>query len=112
MFSLASPIHGAFFSILQLEDVNGWTNLDQMPVFITITCEFSRLDDPLRVSAGEQLFQNPLGGAVSLISTTRVVYVGPAEAVVNAIFDTIFGQVDGEYQTLGQVAMHTKNQVK
>jgi hypothetical protein len=45
--------------ILQLADVTGWDNLDNMPVFTTVTCEFTRIDDPGRVSAGEQLFLNP-----------------------------------------------------
>ena len=48
--------------ILQLEDINGWTNSTKLPVFTTITCEFTRFDDPTRVSAGEQLFLNPDGG--------------------------------------------------
>jgi hypothetical protein len=27
--------------ILQLADINGWTNYDRMPVFSTVTCEFT-----------------------------------------------------------------------
>ncbi len=97
--------------ILQLDDVNSWKNKENMPVFVTITCEFSRLDDPKRVSAGEQLFLNANGGAVSLISTTRTVFVGPALAVNNALLDTIFGRVDGKYQRMGDIVRSTKNQV-
>ena len=46
--------------ILQLEDIIGWTNINKLPVFTTITCEFTRFDDPSRVSAGEQLFLNQM----------------------------------------------------
>ena len=60
--------------ILQLEDINGWNNTSKQPVVTTITCEFTRFDDPLRVSAGEQLFLNPNGGAIGLFSTTRSVF--------------------------------------
>ena len=97
--------------ILQLDDVNGWDNLNNMPVFTTITCEFSRLDDPVRVSAGEQLFRNKKGGAISLFSTTRVVFVNSAISINRTFFDTVFGKVDGQYQTMGDIIRATKNQV-
>jgi hypothetical protein len=96
--------------ILQLEDINGWDNMDNMPVFVTITCEFSRLDDPKRVSAGEQLFNNRKGGGISLFSTTRVVNAPAALAINNIFMDTVFGKVDGEYQKMGDIIRHTKNE--
>ena len=97
--------------ILQLDDINGWKNRNNMPVFTTITCEFSRLDDPKRVSAGEQLFNNSDGGAISLISTTRVVLVNNALAINNALLDTIFTMSKGIYPRMGDVVTSTKNKV-
>ncbi len=43
---------------LELADINSWKNYEQLPIFITATCEFSRYDDPSRISAGEQVFLN------------------------------------------------------
>ena len=59
--------------ILELTDINSWTNYDKLALFITATCEFSRFDDPERVSAGEQVFLNPDGGGVALMTTSRAV---------------------------------------
>lgn len=61
--------------ILEIPQIQGFKNEKTLPLFITVTCEFSRFDNPLRDTAGEQLFLNPQGGAVSMISTTRDVYI-------------------------------------
>ncbi len=98
--------------LVQLSDVNGWTNLENMPLFITITCEFSRLDDPKRVSAGEQLLLNPEGGAIALISTTRVVGGGPAIRLNKSIFDILLSRPDNRPLTLGEIVRDAKNKVK
>ncbi len=95
--------------LLGLKDVNGWTNIDAMPVFMTITCEFTRLDDPKRLSAGEQLCLNPDGGAIALISTTRVVGATTAISLNRAIFNTIFKRPNNEPKTLGSVVKDAKN---
>lgn len=95
--------------LLQLSDVNGWTNYDALSLFITITCEFTRYDDPKRVSAGEQLILNPSGGAIALLSTTRVVGVQDAVQLNEAIFDTILARPEGRPQTLGQILRAAKN---
>lgn len=97
--------------LLQLQDVNNWTNGYQLPLFVTITCEFTRFDDPARTSAGEQLFLNPNGGAVGLISTTRVVYVPGAVSINSQVFSLIFEKDNGEYPTLGEVVRKSKNAV-
>lgn len=47
--------------------------LKRLPVFVTATCDYSRMDD-IPTSAGEELFLHPKGGAIALLSTTRVVY--------------------------------------
>ncbi len=63
--------------VLEVADVNNWTNAYKMPLFVTATCEFSRFDDPQRTSAGEFVFLNPDGGGIGLVTTTRLVYSTP-----------------------------------
>lgn len=63
--------------ILEIADVNSWTNYDRMPVFMTATCEFSRYDDPQRLSGGELTFLNPKGGGIALFTTARPTYGNP-----------------------------------
>lgn len=95
--------------LLQLADVNRWSNRTELPLFVTITCEFTRFDDPFRTSAGEQVLLNPNGGAIGLISTTRVVYVDGAVDLNEAVFQTIFEKENGSYPTLGDVVRRAKN---
>jgi hypothetical protein len=64
-------------NILDINDAFSLKNKDRLPVFMTATCEFSRFDNPDRISAGEMLLLNPNGGSVALFSTTRLVYATP-----------------------------------
>ena len=57
-------------------DINALDNYDKMPFVYTATCEFTKYDNPLLVSAGEQMFLNPNGGAVAMFTTCRPTY-GP-----------------------------------
>ena len=96
--------------LLKLTDIGAWTNYDAMPLFITITCEFTRVDDPKRVSAGEQLLLNPNGGAIALISTTRVVDVLTATNLNKEVFDSLLTRpVDNLPKRLGEIIKDSKN---
>ena len=57
-------------------DIISLTNYDRMPFVYTATCEFTKYDNPLLVSAGEKLFLNPRGGCVALFTACRPTY-GP-----------------------------------
>jgi len=63
--------------ILTLNDIANWQSYNNLPVFITATCEFSRFDDPQLVSAGEQILLNPNGGGAALFSTIRLTFGSP-----------------------------------
>jgi hypothetical protein len=52
-------------------DGSNFNNQYHYPLFITITCEFSKFDNPLKPTAGEYTYWNPKGGAIAMISTTR-----------------------------------------
>lgn len=93
--------------ILQLEDINAWSNNPKLPVFTTITCEFTRFDDPKRISAGEQLYLNPDGGAIALFSTTRSVFATNSTYDLNRLLNTHMMSL--ESPRLGDVLRTTKN---
>ncbi|RLD82858.1 MAG: hypothetical protein DRJ15_00360 [Bacteroidetes bacterium] len=95
--------------ILEISDINAWSNFDKQPIFITATCEFSRYDDPTRVSAGELVLLNPNGGAVSLFTTARATYGSPNFELNNAMYDLMFEQVQGEYPRFGDLIRYAKN---
>lgn len=95
--------------ILTVREINSWTNWDKMPVFMTATCEFSRFDDPERVSAGEYVFLNPLGGGAALFTTTRLANAGVNIGLTVAFYDTLFSRINGEYPRFGDVIAYAKN---
>ncbi len=95
--------------ILEISDINSWKNFDRLAVFITATCEFSRYDDPTRVSAGELVLLNPDGGAVALFTTARATYGSPNFELNNAMYDFMFEKVDGEYPRFGDLIRNAKN---
>jgi hypothetical protein len=50
-------------------------NPNNLPLFVTVTCEFSRYDNPLRVSGGEVIYLNEQGGAIGLVATNRLIFI-------------------------------------
>jgi hypothetical protein len=98
--------------ILTVGDIDSWTNYNNMPVFMTATCEFSRYDDPNRVSAGEHVFLNPLGGGIALFTTTRLASPIPNIALNKSFYDTLLAKNNGEYPRFGDVIAYAKNNAK
>lgn len=95
--------------ILEIADINGWRNRSKLPVFITATCEFSRYDDPTRLSAGEMVFLNPLGGAIAMFTTARATYAATNLRLNKAIYNqNIFNKFNGEYPRFGDVIRRSK----
>lgn len=96
-------------TIVQIPDINSWNNFDKLSVFITATCEFTRYDDPTRVSAGELVFLNENGGGIALFTTSRATFAGSNLALNMAIYnDNMFKKIDGEYPTFGDVIRRSK----
>jgi hypothetical protein len=95
--------------IVTIADINGWDNYDNLPVFLTATCEFSRFDDPERTSAGELIFLNPHGGGISLFSTTRATYAGANGTLNRNFYNYTLQKSEGEYLRMGDVIRYSKN---
>ena len=91
-------------------DVEGLTNGQKLPLFITATCSFGPHDDPTSVSAGELLLLNPFGGAISVFTTLRVVIASHNKQLVDHTFRVIFKEkADGSMPTTGEVMQFAKN---
>lgn len=88
----------------------GWTNLDRLPLFMTATCEFSRWDDPVRTSAGENVLLNPNGGGMGLMTTTRLAYSSQNQMISHDFYDVVFKPHDeeGRDQRLGDIYRRAK----
>jgi len=94
--------------VLEVEDINGWTNFKHMPAFLTATCEFSRPDDPGRTSAGELVILNPNGGGICLFTTTRLAFSGSNFSLAQRFFDHFFEPINGSMPTCGEIFEQTK----
>jgi len=81
-----------------------------MNVFVSATCEFTKYDDPARVSAGEWASLNSVGGAIALMTTTRSVFFGVNTITGRRFFETVF-TFDANYEPLsfGEIMRLTKN---
>jgi hypothetical protein len=97
-------------SILTVPEIQAWTNFGELPVFITATCEFSRYDDPQRVSAGEYVFLNPLGGGIALFTTTRLANSGTNIDLNTYFYESLLTKNNGVYPRFGDVISYAKNQ--
>lgn len=97
--------------ILDVPMINAWKNINNMPLFVTATCEFSRFDDPARTSAGEFVLLNPKGGAIALLTTVRLVYQWPNRQLNRALYqnNVFVPESNGEMPRIGDVFRRTKN---
>ncbi|CAN5310805.1 type IX secretion system sortase PorU [soil metagenome] len=95
--------------VLTIDDIRSWENYNAMPLFVTATCEFTRYDDPSRISAGEELVLNAKGGAIASVSTSRLVYAHANERTNRNFLSKVFEPYNGRMPTIGEVVMLTKN---
>ncbi|MGQ7945413.1 type IX secretion system sortase PorU [Flavobacterium sp. WC2509] len=91
-------------------DSQSLNNQYKYPLFITITCDFSRFDNPTRPTAGEYIYWNPKGGAVSLISTIRSIGQFSAENF-NAVFAKhLLAYGSNQYVSIAEALRISKNE--
>lgn len=95
--------------VLELIDINSWENFNNMPVFVTATCEFSRYDDAQRTSAGEQVLLNPEGAGIALFTTTRTITEDDAKNLSRTFYKYALPESVGEVLTFGQIIRNLKN---
>jgi hypothetical protein len=94
--------------VLGISDINAWSNASNLPAFVTATCEFSRYDDPSRVSAGELVLLNPDGGGIALFTTSRLVYSAPNFNLNMKFYQNLFDEQPWGDPTMGDVIRMTK----
>lgn len=95
--------------VLGISDINSWTNFANLPVFVTATCEFTRYDDPSRISAGEFVHLNPKGGGIALFTTSRLVYSAPNFTLNRNFYLNLLTEQFWGPPTMGDVIRMTKS---
>lgn len=96
--------------IITIPQINALTNLNRMGLFVTATCEFTKFDDPSRQSIGELISLHPTGGSISLMTTTRSIYVSVNSTIIQSLYSHVFER-DANYNalTFGEIMRRTKN---
>jgi len=91
--------------VLDIPAIQAFRNLDNLPAFVTATCEFSRYDDPGLTSAGELVILNPHGGGIALFTTTRLAYSQSNYALNKRFYEAVFilDSLTGEYPRMGDL---------
>jgi len=104
--------------ILMTEDLMNLTNAENLPLFVTATCEFSRFDDLTddegvlseNTSAGETSLLNAKGGSIALFTTTRIVYSDRNHYLNTKFYKVVFQRdEEGNFYKLGDVVRMTKD---
>lgn len=93
------------FDKFDAQEIN---NICKYNLFVTVTCEYTKFDDPNRTTAGEFTFWNKTGGAVGLITTTRQIFVTVGVAYNETLDDYLFAFGSNDYPSIGEALRLTK----
>lgn len=94
--------------VVEVQQINEWENMCNLPLFVTATCEFARYDDPGRTSAGEYVILNSKGAGVGLLTTVRLVYSTPNFVLNRNFYRVVFEPLNGKMPAVGDVYQETK----
>ena len=90
-------------------DANNLNNTNRYPLFVTVTCEFTKFDYPNRITAGELTYWNKKGGAIGLITTTRAISVSLGVEYNLIMNPHLLGYNTNDYKTPAEALRITKN---
>lgn len=95
--------------VLDISNVNSWSNKSNLPIFVTATCEFSRFDADDN-SIGEYVLFNANGGGIGLFSTTRLVYAYSNFLLNQSFYKFVFeADKNGVRYRMGDIMRLAKN---
>jgi hypothetical protein len=94
---------------LDIPQIKSWQNYDKLPLIITITCDFTRFDNPDKFTGGEEVIVSPYGGAAAMISTTREIFISYGRSLNKSLMPNLLGFTGQDY-SIAEALMHTKNE--
>ncbi|MCE2743128.1 MAG: type IX secretion system sortase PorU [Fluviicola sp.] len=97
--------------VITIPQIQSWNNINKLNLLVSATCEFTKFDDPARVSAGEWASLNPTGSSIALMTTTRSIYISINTDIINKFYENVFKRdLNYQPQTFGEIIKNTKNQ--
>ena len=95
--------------IWEKSDGQNLSNQYKYPLFITITCDFSRFDNPSKPTAGEYTYWNPKGGAISMLTTIRSIGQFSAEIFNAVLSKNLFSFGSNQHTSIAEALRISKN---
>jgi hypothetical protein len=108
-FGHGSEVKWTGEGLFYIDDVEEFQNNNNLPLFITVTCEFSRYDNPEKFTGGEKLLIFKDGGGIGLISTTREITVSFGSMINETILGCLLPSKSTEKISIGEVLRKSKN---
>lgn len=94
--------------MLNLDQINSWPPINNLPFWVTATCDFGKFDDPAITSGSELLLQRPNSGGIGAFTTSRPVFTTVNSSLLNVFFNEVFNlQVSNPI--VGDIYKETKN---
>ena len=93
------------FDKFDSQEVN---NICKFNLFVTVTCEYTKFDDPQRDTAGEFTFWNKNGGSIGLITTTRQIFLQVGRRFNEELDDNLFAFESNDYPSIAEALRLTK----
>ena len=97
--------------IFTIDDTEGeFSNRKKMPFIIAATCDWGRFDEAGETSSAEEIVLNPTGGAIAVLSATRVVFSGDNASTNYMLYKHLFPQnIFLKSPTIGEAIAFAKN---
>lgn len=84
-------------------------NVCKLNCFVTVTCEYTKFDNPNRETAGEFTYWNKDAGAIALLTTTRQIFVNVGVGFNVILTDNLFSLSLNEQVSIAEALRLTKN---
>ncbi|RMB57102.1 peptidase C25 [Dokdonia sinensis] len=98
-------------AIVTQNEVKRLDNGNRLPLLVTVTCEFTKFDNPLRETGGEQFIWNPDGGAVALVATTREISVRLGVRFNDVLAEKLFSFGTNTIKSVAENLRESKNEI-
>lgn len=95
--------------IFEKNDAISLNNLYKFPLFITVTCEFTRFDNPFKPTAGEYVYWNPSGGAIAMVTTTRQIGQSTGTLFNFELNRNLYSFGSNNYTSIAEAVRKSKN---
>ncbi len=97
--------------IFTKETAQNLRNNYKFSCIVTVTCEFTKFDNPQRITAGELSYWNKDGGAIALVTTTRSISTITAVDFNDLLAPELFGYETDIPNTPAEAVRIAKNSV-